>query len=283
MTDYVVYDVFTGTAFGGNPLAVIPDAGHLSEGSLQKIAREFNFSETTFVYPPESSDHDARVRIFTPTRELAFAGHPTVGTALALHNLGKVATSMVLELGVGPIPVTIDGARAEFATRVPLATAPAADLNAIATCLSLDMSQIDTTRHAPIEASLGTEFTLVQLKDIAALNASRPNIDGFRAAAKDPGRLAILAYVRSGTQIEARMFAPLGGTLEDPATGSAAAALVAYLGRLDGASQNFKITQGVQMGRPSLIEAAVTVENGAPVEVRIAGEAVKVMEGRLTL
>ena len=283
MTDFLVYDVFTETVFGGNPLAVIPDATGLAEDQLQKIAREFNFSETTFVLPPDDPAHDARVRIFTPTRELAFAGHPTVGTAIALSGLGKVGAQMVLELGVGPIPVTVSQTRAEFATRVPLSTAPAASTDALATCLGLKPEQLRVDRHAPVEASLGTPFTLVEVSDPAALNAASPNIDGFRNAAKDPGRLAILAYVRDGDRIEARMFAPLGGILEDPATGSAAAALAAYLGERDGRSQSFRISQGVKMGRPSLIDAAVTVEAGRPVEVRIAGHAVKVMEGRLTL
>ncbi len=283
MTDYLVYDVFTKEAFRGNPLAVIPDASELSEDSLQRIAREFNFSETTFVLPPDDPAHTAKVRIFTPTRELDFAGHPTVGTAVALAGLGRGDGEMVLELGVGPIPVVVTGSHARFTTRVPLETGPAANIDALATCLGLASSAIRTDRHAPIEAGLGTDFTLVEVADRAALEAASPNIDGFRAAATDPGRLAILVYVREGTQIEARMFAPLGGILEDPATGSAAAALAAYLGQLDGASQAFDISQGVKMGRPSRISTEVSVEDGTPVAVAIAGDAVKVMEGRLML
>ena len=128
MTEYLVYDVFTDKAFGGNPLAIIPDAQGLAEANLQRIAREFNFSETTFVFPPRQGG-DARVRIFTPTMEIPFAGHPTIGTALALHNLGKVGPGMVLELGVGPIPVTITGTRARFVTKVPLQTWPGPPLD----------------------------------------------------------------------------------------------------------------------------------------------------------
>ena len=119
MTDFLVYDVFTDQTFGGNPLAVIPDARGIAEVDLQKVAREFNFSETTFVYPAEAGC-DAKVRIFTPTMEVPFAGHPTVGTALALRDLGRVGDEMVLELGVGPIPVAISGRRARFVTKVPL-------------------------------------------------------------------------------------------------------------------------------------------------------------------
>ena len=283
MTDYLVYDVFTEEAFGGNPLAVIPDASRLPEEQLQKIAREFNFSETTFVLPPEDTKHDARVRIFTPTRELDFAGHPTVGTALALNGLGLVGTDMILELGVGPIPVKVEGTRAEFVTRVPLTTGHTASVDALAACLGLPSSAVRTDRHAPIDAGLGTNFTLMELQGPEALDQASPVIDAFRQAASDPGRLAVLAYVRDGSQIEARMFAPLGGILEDPATGSAAAALVAHLGKLDGTSEAFEISQGVKMGRPSHISARVDVENGEPVAVTIAGNAVKVMEGRLTL
>lgn len=283
MTNYVVYDVFTQEKFGGNPLAVVTDASGLAEDQLQTIAREFNFSETTFVLPPEDPAHDAKVRIFTPTRELSFAGHPTVGTAIALSDLGRVGQDMVLELGVGPIPVTLAGGKATFTTRVPLDTGPAAPPAALANCLSLSESALRLDRFPPTEAGLGTDFTLVELTDTNALDASAPNIDGFRQAATDPGRLAILAFVRNGQTIDARMFAPLGGILEDPATGSAAAALAAYLGKIDGASQAFEISQGVKMGRPSKIEASVEVENGAPVAVSIAGHAVRVMEGQLTL
>lgn len=283
MTEYLVYDVFTQDAFGGNPLAVIPDAAGLPENALQKIAREFNFSETTFVLPPDDPAHTARVRIFTPTRELMFAGHPTIGTAIALAGLGKGARDMVLELGVGPIPVTVEGAHARFTTRVPLQTGPAPSVAALADCLGLAPSAIRTDQHAPVEAGLGTEFTLVEVTDRETLDAATPNTDAFRKAATDPGRLAVLAYLREGQQIEARMFAPLGGITEDPATGSAAAALAAFLGRLDGTSQRFEISQGVKMGRPSRIEAAVTVEDGTPVEVAVAGDAVKVMEGRIVL
>ncbi|NNF91824.1 MAG: PhzF family phenazine biosynthesis protein, partial [Boseongicola sp.] len=124
MTDFLVYDVFTDKAFGGNPLAVIPDATRIAEADLQRIAREFNFSETTFVFPPEVGG-DAKVRIFTPTSELQFAGHPTVGTAVALSDLGRAGPEMVLELGVGPIPVTVSGRHARFETRVPLSVSEA--------------------------------------------------------------------------------------------------------------------------------------------------------------
>ena len=284
MTDYLIYDVFTDRRFGGNPLAVFPDATGLADCDLQKIAAEFNLSETTFVYPPEAPGCDRKVRIFTPKSELAFAGHPTIGTAIALNQLGLAGEAMVLELGVGPIAVTVSGNHARFVTRVPLDTGPAPDIAALAPCAGLEAGAIRTDRHAPVSAGLGTEFVLAELTDTDALARAFPDTDAFRKAA--PGdaalRLSLMLYVRDGTRIEARMFAPLSGIPEDPATGSAAAALAAYLGGLDGASQRFEISQGVAMGRPSRIDAEVTVENGTPVEVAIAGQAVRVMEGRLS-
>lgn len=284
MTDYLVYDVFTDRRFGGNPLAVIPDARGIDPALFQTIAREFNFSETTFVLPPEDPAHDARVRIFTPGAEMPFAGHPTVGTALALHDLGRAGDRMTLELNVGPIPVTVSGETARFTTRVPLTRAEGPAPETVARMIGLDASAIRTDRHAPVMAGVGVPYCLAELTDAAALAAAAPDTQAFRAAAGDgPLRLAAYLYLRDGPRIRARMFAPLGAVTEDPATGSAAAALAAFLGHLDGRSAAFEIAQGVEMGRPSRILAEVTVENGAPVEVAISGRAVRVMEGRLTL
>ena len=286
MTRYLASDVFTDTPFGGNPLAVIPDATTLPDAQLQSIAREFNFSETTFVYPPDDPAHDARVRIFTPTMEIPFAGHPTVGTALALHALDRVEDDLVFELGVGPIPVTIRDGVARFTTNVPLRTWPGPSPRTVAGSIGLDISQVRVDRHAPIIASVGLPFALAELADADALASAVPNTDAFRAF--DPHwptdtHYDLLVYTRNGTRIDARMFAPLDGIPEDPATGSAAAALSSFLGQLDGISQTSRISQGVAMGRPSRIEAEVTVENGAPVEVAISGRAVKVMDGQLTV
>ena len=286
MTAYLIYDVFTDHPFGGNPLAIIPDASALPETQLQSIAREFNFSETTFVYPPENSAHDAKVRIFTPTMEIPFAGHPTVGTALALHDLGRVGAALTFELGVGPIPVTINNGTAQFTTRVPLQTWPGPSAEIVAQSVGLGSQQVRTDRHPPTIASVGLPFALAEVADQDALAAARPNNDAFRAF--DPhwptdSHYDLLVYTRDGGDINARMFAPLDGIPEDPATGSAAAALASFLGHLDGTSQRFDITQGVTMGRPSRIKAEVKVEDGAPVEVSISGRAVKVAEGRLTL
>ena len=287
MTDYLVYDVFTDAPFGGNPLAVIPDATGLAEDQLQRIAREFNFSETTFVYPPADPAHDAKVRIFTPTSELAFAGHPTIGTSVALSDLGRGGPDMVLELGVGPIPCHVTGKDARFETRVPLKRENTVDPGVIAACIGLDEASVRTKAHAPEVAGVGTAFVLAELMDRVSLAQASPVTDGFRTLAEQVGRdgvrASLLVYLRTGSKIEARMFAPLSNIPEDPATGSAAAALVALLGALDGSGGDFDISQGVDMGRPSRIGASVVVEDGRPVAVTISGSAVKVMEGRLTL
>ena len=278
--DYLVYDVFTATAFGGNQLAVFPDAQGLPEDRLQAITREFNFSEATFVYPPDDPAHTARVRIFTPTREVPFAGHPTIGTAIAQHDLGA-GSEMVLELGVGPIPCHVGEAGASFTTPVPLEMIAHPAPSLVAEALGLPAAAIRTDRHAPVQASLGLAFVLVELADRAALAAAQPVIEACRrGAALHPAGLdfAIFAYVRHGEAVEARMFAPLDNMPEDPATGSASATLGAYLAQLPGGPQRLAISQGVDMGRPSQI--GVLVGAGG---VTVTGQAVKTMAGRLFL
>jgi trans-2,3-dihydro-3-hydroxyanthranilate isomerase len=278
--EYLVYDVFTATAFGGNQLAVFPDARDLHEDRLQAITREFNFSEVTFVYPPQNPAHTARVRIFTPTREVPFAGHPTIGTAIALHDLGR-GSHLVLELGVGPIPCHIGETGASFTTPVPLEMIAQPAPSLVAEALGLPVAAIRTDRHAPVQASLGLAFVLVELVDRAALAAAQPVIEACRrGAALHPAGLdfAIFAYVRNGQAVEARMFAPLDNMPEDPATGSASATLGAFLAQLPDGPQRLEISQGVDMGRPSQI--GVSVGAGG---VTVTGQAVKTMAGRLFL
>jgi trans-2,3-dihydro-3-hydroxyanthranilate isomerase len=278
--EYLVYDVFKATAFGGNQLAVFPDAGDLPEDRLQAITREFNFSEVTFVYPPKDPAHTARVRIFTPTREVPFAGHPTIGTAIALHDLG-CGSDLVLELGVGPIPCHVGETGAAFTTPVPLEMIAQPAPSLVAEALGLPVAAIRTDRHAPVQASLGLAFVLVELVDRAALAAAQPVIEACRrGAALHPAGLdfAIFAYVRNGEAVEARMFAPLDNMPEDPATGSASATLGAFLAQLPDGPQRLEISQGVDMGRPSQI--GVSVGAGG---VTVTGQAVKTMAGRLFL
>lgn len=274
MTDYLVYDVFTARPFGGNPLAIVPNASELDEGQLQKVAREFNFSETVFLYPPDAGGV-ARVRIFTPTMEVPFAGHPTIGTAVMLGEAG-LGPEFVLELGIGEVPVWSQGGRASFTNTTPLEVLAEPDPALVARALGTP----ETTLAAPpVMAGVGLEFTFVELTDRAALTDLVPDVAAFReGAALYPHGLdfAIYAYVRDGRQLHARMFAPLDNIPEDPATGSAAAALGRLLAK-DGAL-DFVIQQGDDMGRPSLIEV-----EARPDAVTVTGSAVRVMEGKLLL
>ena len=280
MTDFLVYDVFTDQPFGGNPLAIIPDAVNVPETDLQRIAREFNFSETTFVYPPENPDHTARVRIFTPTMEIPFAGHPTIGTAIALAQTG-LGPDMMLELGVGPLSCHATYESAQFTTSIPLEILAHPTIAEVTACLNLAPSDIVSDTHAPVLATLGLPFTITELTDRTTLTAIETDISAFRkGAAIYPGALdfAQFTYCRDGNTVHARMFAPLDNMPEDPATGSAAATLIALLAQLSGQDQTLTIHQGEDMGRPSLIKVKTKGQ-----AVTVSGTARKVMEGRLTL
>lgn len=282
MTDYLVYDVFTDKAFGGNQLAVFPDASALPEDLLQKIAAEFNFSEVTFVYPPSDPHHTAKVRIFTPTTEVDFAGHPTIGTIIALSDLGQ-ASPMVLELGVGPLTCTRSADGAAFKTTVPLQKLAHPDISLVASTLGLTSGAIRMDTHPPIHASLGLPFVIAELDSRASLAACQPQIDAFREGVRlYPASLdfAVFAYIREGRQITSRMFAPLDNIPEDPATGSASATLAALLTEVLEEPLSLSFSQGDDMGRPSQIQAITT---HVPLSVTIIGNAVKTMEGRLIL
>ena len=288
MTDYLVYDVFTDTPFGGNQLAVIPDATALKETDLQRIAAEFNFSEVAFVYPPKDKAHTARVRVFDPANELPFAGHPTIGTAIALSDLGA-RDNMILELGVGPIPCKVTKGTpttAEFTTTVPLRRLDIIDITLIADCLSLPKDAINTQNHPPQRASVGLPFVLIELTDLGALAQAAPAAGAFKKCDQQyPSNVdlfATFAYVKTKSGIQARMFAPLSNIPEDPATGSASAALGAYLTMLTGQAQMLDIAQGVEMGRPSQIFVSTTVEGGQPASVTVRGSAVKTMQGKFS-
>ncbi len=280
MTRYLTLDVFTETPFGGNQLAVIPDATGLPEDALQKITREFNYSETTFVYPPADPAHTAKVRIFTPTMEVPFAGHPTIGTAVALAMAGH-GPDMVLELGVGPLACHAADGAARFTTQAKLDTMDHPDPALIARALGLPMERISLQNHAPVMATLGLPFVLSELTDRAALADITTDIGAFREGARlHPAALDFpqFAYVRDGNLIHARMFAPLDNIPEDPATGSAAATLAAFLAESEGRDLTLRLHQGDDMGRPSVID--LRTEGDA---VTVSGHAVRVTEGRLHL
>lgn len=276
MTGYLVYDVFTDRRFGGNQLAIIPDARALPEAELQSIAREFNFSETVFLYPPETPDRTARVRIFTPTMEVPFAGHPTIGTAVMLADAG-LGPDMVLELGVGPLKAHAEDGRARFTTEVPLKRLAAPETALVAEALGIAPGAI-TARPVMATLGLGFTFTPVATRDI--LSACTPNVAAFRRGAEEhPEGLdfAQYVYVEEDDVIHARMFAPLDDIPEDPATGSAAATLGALIAEIRDLPVTLVIHQGEDMGRPSRIE--VQAEPGGAVTV--TGQAVRVMQGEL--
>jgi trans-2,3-dihydro-3-hydroxyanthranilate isomerase len=293
---FLTADVFTDRRFGGNPLAVLPDARGLDTAAMQRIAREFNLSETVFVLPPEATGHSRRLRIFTPAAELPFAGHPTIGTALILAAIGEVPldgdTRIVFEEGAGPVPVTIraqDGRPVFAQLRAPRAPelqgglAPA--LVASAVCLS--PSELVTEQGLPRVVSCGLPFLLVRLRDREALGRARLNrsvwarhLEGTAAA-----HVFLFADARDDADhdFQARMFAPGGGVEEDPATGSAAAALGGWLGLtspLTDGTIGRVIAQGLEIGRPSRLEVEVEKRAGA-VEVRVGGAAVLVSEGTI--
>lgn len=287
---FVTLDVFTDRRFGGNQLAVLPEAEGLTTARMQAIAAEFNYSETTFVLPPEGPAHLARVRIFTPRAELPFAGHPTVGTALALAWAGRTPEggAFVLEEGAGPVPVRLgfaggEAVSAEFAAPAapehgsPLAAAP------LARALGLGESEIVTAHGLPCIASCGTPFALAELASLDALGRARlEGADGLPEITATGLFLFTRETADPAVDFRARMYAPAHGIPEDPATGSAVAALAGFLaGRpgLPAGWHGWRIAQGVEMGRPSLIEARARREGDRVAEVRVGGRAVPVMEG----
>jgi trans-2,3-dihydro-3-hydroxyanthranilate isomerase len=288
---YCTCDVFTDRVFGGNPLAVLVDAQGLADAEMQAIAREFNFSETTFVTPAFDSSHTARVRIFTPGGELPFAGHPTVGTAFVLASTGTADGDLVFEEGVGPVPVRIDRAGdgrvvccTLTAARLPELGPTPPDRAAIAAMLGL--AEADLT--GPAECwSCGVDFLFIPLASAEALTRARLDLGRWRSALDNYVTQNVYPFAQVDDSIwRARMFAPGLGVPEDPATGSAAAALAGWLASKSGISSgtlNWEIRQGDEVGRPSRIFLAADLERGAPTAVRVGGASVMVCEGVLRL
>ena len=291
-------DVFTETRFGGNQLAVLPRAEGLSDGQMQQIAREFNFAETSFVLPPESGQ-TRRVRIFTPAGEVPFAGHPNIGTAamLAAHgDLGEFGATLevTFEEAAGLVPITIqrrpDGRFwCELAAPEPLSLGQPIPVAAVAAAASLAEGDLVTTTHRPQAASVGLPFLLAELRDRATLERARPNLPGLdRLASAEFGQPYLHLYVRTndGFDLRTRQFSSSDPRLEDPATGSANAALAGLLTHYDQSAAGqfrWRIAQGVEMGRPSLLEARTEKRDGRVVTVWIGGGSVGVTEGFLEL
>lgn len=293
---YYICDVFTETRFGGNQLAVLPEAEGLSDRQMQAITREFNFAETSFVLPPKQG-RTRHVRIFTPANEVPFAGHPNVGTAFVLAatgELGEFANTMQVEFeekaGVVPIRIARRGdlVWCELTAPEKLSLGKKLTLDAVATAVSLSPGDFVTTTHGPQVASVGLPFILAELSDRETLKRARINTAAFDALAAQGVMPDIHMYVRTGRKagddfdIHARMFAPLDGVPEDPATGSANCALAAMLTRYDREASGtfrFRISQGVDMGRPSVLEARVEKRDGTIASAHIGGACVLVSEG----
>lgn len=296
---FATLDVFTGTRFAGNPLAVVLQAEGLDAAGMQRVAREFNLSETVFVFPPEQPAHRARLRIFTPAAELPFAGHPTVGTAVLLAGLdardGKAARpAFVLEETIGPVPCRVQStgegvARAEFdVPRLPTQEPWSVDGAAMAAALGL--TPADQARDGwPVERwSAGNPFACAPVRGLDAMKRCRIDLAGFEAAFGGTGHAAAFVFcletVGAGVDVHARMFAPSMGVMEDPATGSAAAAFAGYLAsrrRYDDGEHRVRIEQGLEMGRPSLIELTLSVRRGLLTGAAIGGQAVVVSQGTI--
>ena len=300
---YMTVDVFTDRAFAGNPLGVVTEANGLTSEQMQAIAAEFNYSESTFVLPPDDPSHTARVRIFTRQREIPFAGHPNVGTAFALaleaERSGKtIGPTVVFEERAGLVPIDVlrdAGGRVTGATLTapePLAVGQTIPAAIVAKCVGLPSTAIVTSAHAPVVASVGLPFVIAEVA-IDAIGTARPDATAFADAARrfpsETGRLSIHLYARTtagqrDADFRARMFSPLGGTVEDPATGSANGALAALLASLDPAASavlSFTVLQGVEMGRPSLLAVSAEKRDGSVVAVRVGGRCTAVMEGTL--
>ncbi len=282
---FVTLDVFTDTRFGGNPLAVFPDARGLSDGDMQALAREFNLSETTFVLPPADPANTARVRIFTPAYELPFAGHPNVGTGYVLARQGRDTSGLLrFEEPAGLVEVTVardanaevTGATVAAPQALTLADGPSPET--VAACAGLHPADVMTSSHAPVVASCGNPVVIAEVA-AEVLAGAAPDTDQFRRAAGSDGKFLLYIYGFDDGRVRARMFAPLAGITEDPATGAAAVALAALLLSLnDDADGAWDITQGVEMGRPSLLRTTATRTDDG-IRATVGGDCVQVLSG----
>jgi trans-2,3-dihydro-3-hydroxyanthranilate isomerase len=293
-------DVFTHHQFSGNPLAVVLNAEGLSTEQMQNIAGEFNLAETTFVLPPKDSAHTAEVRIFTPRAEMPFAGHPNIGTAFVLARAGTSygraipQDRVIFEEKAGLVPISLlkDGTSivgARLASPQLLSVGDEVPVEAVASACGIAADDIETRNHPPCIASCGVGFIIAEVKSRTALASALPRIDVFRRDIVNRGTTGILIYTQVDNHdinIRARMFAPLKGIPEDPATGSANVALIGLLAKLRPESDlqlSKTITQGVEMGRPSLLEAEAEKRGGVITATYIGGRCVPVMSGTIDL
>jgi trans-2,3-dihydro-3-hydroxyanthranilate isomerase len=289
---YLQYDVFTSDALAGNQLAVFLDGGGLSTGRMQRMAREMNFSESTFVLPAEMPGTDVRIRIFTPGNEMPMAGHPTIGTTFALAHTGAIAPGApryVCQLGVGPVPVDLewegDALRFAWMTQLkPTFEAPVPHRAEVAAAIGL--REEDLADDLPVqEVSCGVPFLIVPIRDDQSVDRAITDASAFRRLKEQTGvDLPIFLFsFTPPTAARSRMFAPEFGIIEDPATGAASGPLGCYLvqhRRVEGEqAQHIVSMQGVAMGRPSRIHIAITGAPDAITDVKVGGQAVLVARG----
>ena len=296
---YITVDVFTDRAFGGNPLAVVLDAEGLSTEQMQAIATEFNYSETTFVLPPRDRANDAEVRIFTPVLEIAFAGHPNVGTAFVLASMAKeLKPRLLFEEKAGLVPVEIvreQGrvVRTELTAPQPLARLSQLSAAEAASCVSLGADDIRVDSHAPQIVSVGNAFLVMELHSREALKRARPDAAAYGKVLPRDGARSVWFYTRDVPPAEApcdrqaRMFMRgASGLVEDPATGSATVAAAALFADLDPTRDGeLKLTvgQGFDMGRPSILRTRVRKQDGKITSAHVGGSCVQMMEGTFRL
>jgi trans-2,3-dihydro-3-hydroxyanthranilate isomerase len=297
---FVTADVFTMTPFTGNPLAVVLDAEGLSTAQMQSIAREFNYVETSFILPPSNAAHTAHVRIFTPNRELPFAGHPNVGAAFVLARQGEVfgraiGDEVTFEEAAGLVPVTIlrqqrEVVGAELTAPEPFSRGIALDPVLVAAALALPRADVSTDRHAPVVASVGLPFVIAELRSRDALRRIQPDPAALAEIFQHAGVTGLHVYTaNAGTgeahaDLSARMVFRAPMLVEDPATGSANCALVALLAQLapePDATLELKVLQGADMGRPSLLSARARKQSGIVRTVHVGGQCVEAMRGSL--
>ncbi len=295
---FVTLDVFTGERFAGNPLAVVLEAEGLDPAAMQRIAKEFNLSETVFVLPASEPRQRADIRIFTPARELPFAGHPTVGTAVLLALLdqngepGALAFGLKEQVGIVPCAVEVkDGTSGTARFRLPRLPFVWGDGRESADCawaLGLDPTEVGFDQHIPSRHSAGVAYDLVPVSSLEALARSKPQAEAFDKIFGDSDHPAAYVYARvpdaESLRFRARMFGPGMGIVEDPATGSAAAAFAGALMQcepLGNGEHNIVIEQGVEMGRPSEIVMQIVIKDGALASAEIGGGAVMMSRGEI--
>jgi len=297
-----IVNVFAEEALAGNPLAVFEDARSMDERTMQALALQFNLSETTFVLPPENPEHTFRLRIFTPAEELPFAGHPTVGSAFVLAHAGRIPlqgekTSIVFGENVGPVRVDIRAHNGKpvssqlWVAQLPEFGPPAPATEEIAVALGLDPDDVlEDERDRPVTVSCGTPYLCVPLRSLDAVRRARISWEWWNRTMSTHWTRAVFLFSHEteskDATVQARMFAPVFGIEEDPATGSAAAAFAGYLARrekLTAGSARWVIDQGIEMGRPSRMEVEADAANGALTAVRVAGPSVVMTEGHLQI